>query len=59
MFLMNCRLADCFMFAAKVTVLHYLIIIIIAFSALMLLVGRQEGHLACIKHGGMMEVDAG
>jgi len=27
-----------------------------AFSALMLLVGRQEGHPACKKYGGMVEV---
>jgi len=26
----------------------------VAFSALMLLVGRQEGHLACKKYGGMV-----
>jgi len=25
---------------------------LVAFSALMLLVGRQEGHLACKKYGG-------
>jgi len=30
-----------------------------AFSALTLLVGRQEGHPACKKHGGMVEVDTG
>jgi len=31
----------------------------VAFSALMLLVGRQEGHLACKKYGGMVEVGTG
>jgi len=30
-----------------------------AFSALMLLVGRQEGHTACKKYGGMVEVGTG
>jgi len=30
-----------------------------AFSALMLLVGRQEGHPACKKYGGMVEVGTG
>ena len=29
---------------------------IVAFSALTLLVGRQEGHLACKKYGRMVEV---
>jgi len=33
--------------------------ITIAFSALMLLVGRQKGHLACKKYGGMVEVGTG
>jgi len=32
---------------------------LVAFSALTLLVGRQEGHLACKKMGGMMEVGTG
>jgi len=32
--------------------------VIVAFSALTLLVGRQEGHLAC-KNGGMVEVGTG
>jgi len=27
-----------------------------AFSALTLLAGRQEGHLACKKYGGMVEI---
>jgi len=31
---------------------------LVAFSALTLLVGRQEGHPAC-KKGGMVEVDTG
>jgi len=31
----------------------------IAFSALTLLVGRQEGHPACKKYGGMVEVGTG
>ena len=30
-----------------------------AFSALTLLVGRQEGHPACKKFGGMAEVGTG
>jgi len=30
-----------------------------AFSALTLLVGRQEGHPACKKYGGMVEVGTG
>jgi len=29
---------------------------LVAFSALTLLVGRQEGHPACKNHGGMVEV---
>jgi len=29
---------------------------LVAFSALTLLVERQEGHLACKKYGGMVEV---
>jgi len=33
--------------------------VLVAFSALMLLVGRQEGHLACKKYGGMVEVGTG
>ena len=34
--------------------------LILAFSALTLLVGRQEGHLACRKYGGgMVEVGTG
>jgi len=32
---------------------------LIAFSALMLLVGRQEGRPACKKYGGMVEVGTG
>jgi len=28
-------------------------------SALTLLLGRQEGHPACKKYGGMVEVDTG
>jgi len=31
----------------------------LAFSALMLLVGREEGHPACKKYGGMVEVGTG
>jgi len=31
----------------------------IVFSALMLLVGRQEGQPACVKNGGMVEVGTG
>jgi len=31
----------------------------LAFSALTLLVGRQEGHPACKKYGGMVEFGAG
>jgi len=34
----------------------FLILLLSAFSALMLLVGRQEGHPACKKYGGMVEV---
>jgi len=30
-----------------------------AFCALMLLAGRQEGHPACKKYGGMVEVGTG
>jgi len=30
-----------------------------AFSALTLLVGRQEGHPACKKHGEMVQVGTG
>jgi len=33
--------------------------IIFAFSALTLLVGRQEGHPACKKYGAMVEVGTG
>ena len=32
---------------------------LVALSALTLLVGRQEGHPACKKYGGMVEVGAG
>jgi len=32
---------------------------VFAFSALMLLVGQQEGHPACRKYGGMVEVGTG
>jgi len=32
---------------------------LVAFSALTLFVGWQEGHPACKKYGGMVEVDAG
>jgi len=32
---------------------------IFAFSALMPLVGRQEGHPTCKKYGGMVEVGNG
>jgi len=31
----------------------------VAFSALTLLVGQQEGHPACKKYGGMVEVGTG
>jgi len=31
----------------------------VSFSALPLLVGRQEGHPACKKYGGMVEVSTG
>jgi len=31
----------------------------VAFSALTLLVGQQEGHPACKKMGGMVEVGTG
>jgi len=31
----------------------------VAFSALTLLVGWQEGHPACKKYGGMVEVGTG
>jgi len=34
-------------------------LLLIAFSALMLLAGRQEGHPACKKYGGMVEVATG
>jgi len=33
--------------------------VLYAFSALTLMVGRQEGHLACKKYGGMVEVGTG
>jgi len=32
---------------------------IIAFGAFTLMVGHQEGHPACKKHGGMVEVGSG
>jgi len=32
---------------------------LVAFSALMLLVGRQEGYPACKKYGGMLEAGTG
>jgi len=32
---------------------------LVAFSALTLLIGRQEGHPACKKYGGMVEVGDG
>ena len=32
---------------------------LVAFSALTLLVGWQEGHSACKKYGGMVEVGTG
>jgi len=42
---------------------HYIIFILtvqqFAFSVLTLLVGRQEGHSACKKYGGMVEVGSG
>jgi len=31
-----------------------IVVIVVAFSALMLLVGQQEGHPACKKYGGMV-----
>jgi len=34
-------------------------LMLVAFSALMLLVGRQEGHPSCKKYGGMVEVGTG
>jgi len=39
--------------------LFYSVVVFFAFSALTLLVGRQEGHPACKKYGGMVEVGAG
>jgi len=33
--------------------------VLVAFSALTLLVGRQEWHPACKKYGGMVEVGTG
>jgi len=33
--------------------------LLLAFSALTLLVGRQEGHPACKKYGGVVEVGTG
>jgi len=38
--------------------LRYLVALV-AFSALTLLVGRQEGHPTCKKYGGMVEVGTG
>jgi len=32
---------------------------LVAFSASILLVGQQEGHPACKKYGGMVEVGTG
>jgi len=37
----------------------FLLLSLVAFSALTLLVGRQEGHPACKKYAGMVEVDSG
>jgi len=38
---------------------HIFLSITLAFGALTLLVGRQEGHPACKKYGGMLEVGTG
>jgi len=38
---------------------HCILYVVSAFSALTLLVGWQEGHLACKKYGEMVEVDTG
>jgi len=51
-------------FRSQHRIIHILILICrhhlsIAFSALTLLVGRQEGHPACKKYGGMVEVGTG
>jgi len=35
------------------------VIVLVAFSALTLLVGRQEGHPACKKYEGMVEMGTG
>jgi len=32
---------------------------LVAFSALTLLIGRQEGHPACKRYGGMVEMGTG
>jgi len=36
-----------------------LVVVVVALSALTLLVGQQEGHPTCKKYGGMVEVGAG
>jgi len=40
-----------------ITLFEYITFVV--FSALTLLVGRQEGHPACEKNGGMVEVATG
>jgi len=46
-------------FSAVITFFKYVCISFLAFSALTLLVGRQEGHPARKKYGGMVEVGTG
>jgi len=46
-------------FCNGANIISSFVIITVAFSALMLLVGRQEGHPACKKIGGMVEVGTG
>jgi len=38
---------------------YYMRHALVAFSALTLLIGRQEGHLASKRYGGMVEVGTG
>jgi len=38
---------------------HLHLVVLVAFSALTLSVGRREGHPACKKYAGMVEVGTG
>jgi len=46
-------------YSAKHNLIRFLHLPKVAFSALMLLVGWQEGHPACKKYGEMVEVGTG